>query len=303
MFWGLGCENALFALITHAGAIVLQEAFEPGEAIALIERERCTVIYVTPNMVRAIADHPECSRERLASLRTGATIGTPEQIRLLADLGAHEICNIYGLTETYGNCAVTDAHAPLELRATSVGHPLPGVDLIIVDLQTREPLPAGEVGEIKVRGYVTCGYYKDEDKNRASFDDCGYFLTGDLGLLDESGRLYFRGRLKEMIKTGGINVAPVEVEEVLLSHPGVEQAYVIALPDAERDEIVAAVVVPRDGQGLDESALSSHCMDALAAYKRPRRYRLVTARELPLTTTGKVRKLGMRDLFFNTHAL
>ena len=298
LFWGLGCENALFALMTHAGTIVLQERFEAGEAIDLIEREGCTVVYATPNMVRAIAEHPGCRPDRLASLRTGVTIGTPEQVRLLADLGANEVCNVYGLTETYGNCTVTDAHDPIEVRMASVGRPLPGFELAIEDPETRRPLPAGEVGEIKVRGYVTCGYYRAEDKNREAFDDGGWFLTGDLGYLDESGGLHFRGRLKEMIKTGGINVAPVEVEEVLMSHPGVEQAYVVGLPDAERDEIVAAVVVPRGDPGaMDEAALRAHCAGALAAYKRPRRYRLVAAGDLPLTATGKVRKLGMKDLF------
>ena len=298
LFWGLGCENALFALMTHAGTIVLQERFEAGEAIDLIEREGCTVVYATPNMVRAIAEHPGCRPDRLASLRTGVTIGTPEQVRLLADLGANEVCNVYGLTETYGNCTVTDAHDPIEVRMASVGRPLPGFELAIEDPETRRPLPAGEVGEIKVRGYVTCGYYRAEDKNRKAFDDGGWFLTGDLGYLDESGGLHFRGRLKEMIKTGGINVAPVEVEEVLMSHPAVEQAYVVGLPDAERDELVAAVVVPREDPGaVDEAALRAHCAGALAAYKRPRRYRLVAAGDLPLTTTGKVRKLGMKDLF------
>ena len=298
LFWGLGCENALFALMTHAGAIVLQERFDAGEAIGIIERERCTVVYATPNMVRAIADHPGYRSERLATLRTGVTIGTPEQVRLLAGLGAAEVCNVYGLTETYGNCTVTDAHDPIEVRAATVGRPLPGVEVAIADPETGAPLAAGEVGEIKVRGYVTCGYHRDEEKNREAFDADGWFRTGDLGCLDEAGRLHFRGRLKEMIKTGGINVAPVEVEEVLTSHPGVEQAYVVGLPDAERDEVVAAVVVPREGaDAADAAALRAYCADALAAYKRPRRYRLVAAGDLPLTTTGKVRKLGMKALF------
>ena len=255
------------------------------------------MIYATPNMVRAIAEHPEFAHERLATLRTGVTIGTPDQVRELAELGPSELCNVYGLTEAYANCTVTDAHEPLAERVRTVGRPLPGFELRIVDADSREPLPAGEVGEITVRGYVTCGYYKDEDKNREAFDDEGWFLTGDLGCVDETGRLYFRGRLKEMVKTGGINVAPVEVEEVLMVHPGVEQAYVIGLPDAERDEIVAAVVVPHEGSGLDEETLRAHCAEALAAYKRPRRYRLIPAAELPLTTTGKVRKLAMGELF------
>ena len=299
LFWGLGCENALFALMTHAGTIVLQERFDAGEAIDLIERERCTVVYATPNMVRALAEHPGGRPGRLATLRTGVTIGTPEQVRLLAEgLGAAEVCNVYGLTETYGNCTVTDAADPIEVRAVSVGRPLPGFEIAVADPETGSPLPSGEVGEIRVRGYVTCGYYRDEDRNREAFDPDGRFRTGDLGYLDESGRLFFRGRLKEMIKTGGINVAPVEVEEVLTSHPGVEQAYVIGLPDAERDEIVAAVVVPREGaDAADAAALRAHCADTLAAYKRPRRYRLAAAGDLPLTTTGKVRKLGMKDLF------
>ena len=297
LFWGLGCENALFALMTHAGTIVLQERFDAGEAIDLIEGEGCTVVYATANMVRAIAEHPGRRPDRLASLRTGVTIGSPEQVRLLADLGASEICNVYGLTETYANCTVTDAHDPIEVRTATVGRPLPGFELAIEDPETRRPLPAGEVGEIKVRGYVTCGYYRAEDKNREAFDDQGWFLTGDLGCLDESGRLRFRGRLKEMVKTGGINVAPVEVEEVLMSHPGVEQAYVVGLPDPGRDEIVVAVVVPREAGEVDEAALRAHCAEALAAYKRPRRYRLVADGDLPLTTTGKVRKLAMKDLF------
>ena len=297
LFWGLGCENALFALMTHAGTIVLQKHFEPGEAISLIERERCTVIYATPNMVHAIAEHPDYSPEALATLRTGATIGTPEQIERLAHLGPTEICNIYGLTETYGNCAVADAHDPLETRKVSVGRPLPGVDVIIVDPETHAPAPQGEPGEIRVKGYVTCGYYKDEDKNRAAFDERGYFRTGDLGLLDETGRLHFRGRIKEMIKTGGINVAPIEVEEILMAHTAVMQAFVIGLPDAEREEIVAAVIVPHAPDDDDVEALRSHCRQALAAYKCPRRYAFVAPTELPLTTTGKVRKLSLVDLF------
>ena len=297
LFWGLGCENALFALMTHGGTIVLQEHFDAEEAINLIEQERCTVIYATPNMVRAIVDHPACDRSRLASLRTGITIGTPEQVQLLADLGPREVCNVYGLTETYGNCTVTDADLPLEVRANCMGAPLDNVEILIEDIDSGEPLPAGQTGEIKVRGYVTCGYYKDEDKNMETFDDAGFFLTGDLGFLDEHGRLHYRGRRKEMIKTGGINVAPVEVEEVLMSHAGVDQAFVIGLPDPRRDEVVAAVVVPATTFRVDEDALRAHCEVELAAYKRPRRYRLLSAEQLPLTSTGKVNKTAMPALF------
>jgi fatty-acyl-CoA synthase len=296
LFWGLGCENALFNLLTHGGCVVLQEHFEAGEALRLIEAERCTLFYGTPNMAQAMAEHPDRRLRDLASLRSGGTVGTPEQIRRVVDLGAREICNIYGLTETYGNCAVTDAAEPLEIRTASVGAALPGVDLRIVDADGR-PLAAGEVGEIRVKGYVTVGYYKDADKNRAAFDAHGYFITGDLGMLDEAGRLYFRGRIKEMIKTAGINVAPIEVEETLMAHPAVKLACVTGVPDARRDEVIAALIVCEAGKSVAEAELIAHCRRELAAYKIPRLVKFVNEADLPLTVTGKLQKNKLAEFF------
>jgi fatty-acyl-CoA synthase len=287
----------LFNLLTHGGCIVLQESFEPGEALRIIARERCTLFYGTPNMAQALSEHPERLMHDLSSLRSGGTVGTPEQIQRVVDLGAREICNIYGLTETYGNCAVSDAADPLNIRKTSVGRPLPAVDLRIVEPETGKVLPQGEVGEIRVKGYVTVGYYKDVDKNRTAFDANGYFITGDLGFLDAEERLYFRGRIKEMIKTGGINVAPVEVEETLMSHPGVKLACVTGVPDARRDEVVAAVIVCRPGRRVDEADLLALCRRELAAYKIPRLIKFVSESELPLTVTGKLQKNRLAEFF------
>ncbi len=296
LFWGLGCENALFAVMTHAGCIVLQEHFDAGEALRLIEAERCTVFYGTPNMVHALERHPErCARD-ISSLRKGATLGSPEQIRRLIDLGVSETCNIYGLTETYGNSNVTDVDDSLEKRLNTVGRALPGTEIRIADPETLAPLPAGAVGEILVRGYVTVGYYKDPAQDAQAFRD-GWFRTGDLGLVDEEGFLHFRGRLKEMIKTGGINVSPAEVEAVLAEAAEVELAYVIGLPDPERDQRVAAVIVARDGATPSAEALAAHCAQHLAAYKVPREYRFVGAGDLPLTTTGKLQKARLGEFF------
>jgi len=296
LFWGLGCENALMNLLTHGGCVVLQEHFEPGEALRLIEEERCTLFYGTPNMVQALAEHPDRPRRDLSSLRSGGTVGTPDQIRRVIDLGAREICNIYGLTETYGNCAVTDAAEELDVRLTSVGRPLPGVDLRIVDEGGRRLAP-GEVGEIRVKGYVTVGYYKDAEKNRVAFDRDGYFITGDLGMLDADGRLYFRGRIKEMIKTGGINVAPVEVEETLMAHPAVKLACVTGVPDPRRDEVIAALIVCEAGQSVAADDLLAHCRRALASYKIPRLVKFVREADLPLTVTGKLQKNRLPEFF------
>jgi len=296
LFWSFGCANALLAVMTHGGTIVLQESLEPGAALALIEREQCTIYYGTPNIALALSEHPDRTRRDLSSLRTGAAIGPPLAMQMVMDLGVREICNVYGLTETYGNCNVTDAHDPSEVRLTTVGRPLPGMEIRIVDRETRRPLPVGDVGEILVRGYLTPGYYKDPEKNAAAFDTDGFLITGDLGALGEDGRLRFRGRIKEMVKTGGINVAPLEVEEVLLGHPAVEQAYVVGLPDARKEEILAAVVVLRDGHDAAPEALRAFCRKALAAFKVPQEFRVMRRDELPVTATGKVQKFRLAEM-------
>lgn len=297
LFWSFGSANALPAILTHGGCAALQESFEPGEALALIERERCSVYYGMANMARALkehADHPGC---RLGAMRTGLTIGPPEDIALTIDaLGADELCNVYGSTETYGNCAVCDAHDPLELRLTTQGRPLPGMTIRALDLVTRRSLPEGEVGELAVAGYVTQGYFRAPELDADAFDTEGYFLTGDLGSI-EDGRVHFRGRLKEMIKTGGINVAPLEVEEVLLQHPDVVQAFVVGVPDTAKGEIVAAAVELRGDGAADASAIFAFCRERLASYKVPARFVFKTAAEFPRTATGKIHKPGLREEF------
>ena len=149
-----------------------------------------------------------------------------------------------------------------------------------------------------MKGYVTIGYYKAPERTAESFDEHGYFKTGDLGWADADGCLHFRGRIKEMVKTGGINVAPVEVEEVLMTHPDVHLAFVTGVPDPARDEVLAAVIVPKPGATLSEGALCAFCRKTLAAYKVPRLIRFAAEEELPLTTTGKVQKNRLAATFF-----
>lgn len=291
LFWSFGSANALPAIMTHGGCLVLQETFEPGEALGLIEREHCTVYYGMANMARALRDHPQYPGRRLGAMRTGLTIGPPEDIALtIAAVGAEELCNVYGSTETYGNCAVTDANDPLTVRLTSQGLPLPGMTIRALDLETRQPSPPGETGELAVAGYVTPGYYRAPELDAAAFDADGFFLTGDLGSIGSDGRIRYRGRLKEMIKTGGINVAPLEVEEVLLQHPDIVQAYVVGLPDAAKGEIVAAAVELRDGALMETGAILAFCRERLANYKVPVKLVVCSAEDLPRTTTGKIHK-------------
>jgi fatty-acyl-CoA synthase len=300
LFWSFGCVNALPNLLTHGGCVVLQEHFHAGEALALIERERCTLMYGTPNMVQALVEHTDRSQHDLSCLRSGAMIGAPEQLMGAVKLGATQICNVYGLSETYGNCTVIDADEPLDVRLQSVGKPLPGVTLRICHIETGEPILAGEVGEIRVQGPLFSAYYKDEEKTRETFDAEGFFRTGDLGTLDHEGRLYYRGRLKEMVKSGGINIAPIEVEETLMGHPAVRSAYVIGVPDPSLDEILVAIVILKPAASVSADELTEFCKKELAAYKVPARFRFATDAELPLTTTGKLQKMKLKSLLQDT---
>ncbi len=297
LFWSFGCVNALFTLMTHGASVVLQHHFDAGEALRLIEAERCTVFYGTPNMALALAEHPDRARRDLSSLRTGAAIGTPEQIQMIADLGVRQICNVYGLTEAYGNSAVADAAAPLGRRLVACGAPLPGVELRVLDLQSGAPVAAGEVGEIALKGPIMPGYLNDPATTAAAMTADGFLLTGDLGFLDAEGWVNFCGRRKDLIKSGGINISPAEIEAVLTAHPAVESAFVTGLADARLDQTVAAAVVLRPGAATAAEALQRHCRETLAAYKLPRRIVFVDADALPLTSTGKLQRNRLAELF------
>lgn len=298
LFWGLGCENALFNIMTHGATLVLQEHFDAQEAIELISRAGCTLFYGTPNMVTTLMAAPNFSTLGFGLMRGGATIGSPEQIQRLIDAGLHDICNIYGLTETYGNCHVTDAGLPTELRLRSVGQALPGNLAHICDPQGEDELPLGEIGEIRIEGRVLAGYYKDPQASATAFDVRGYFRTGDLGCVDAQGFLYFKGRLKELIKTSGMNVSPVEVEEVLMTHPAVLTAFCVGIlaPGGEDTEVAAAVVLKPQAI-LTENILRDLCAQRLARYKCPQKILFVSEAQIPTTSTGKVKKNEIHRLF------
>lgn len=294
LFWTYGSVNALPAAFTHGAALVLQGRFEPGEALELIERHRCTSIYTLPGMTSDLLTHPAFSPERTKTLRTGLTIGSPQDIRRAAEeLGAKEICNIYGASEAYGNCCVTDHAWPLERRSGCQGMPLPGVEIRIVDPENDQPLGPGEPGLVDVRGYLSPGYCgASSSHNATAFTPDGYFRAGDFGYLTEEGAFVFVGRSAEMIKSGGINVSPVEVEEALLQHPQVVQAGVVGVDDAERGEAIYAFVVTT-GERPETDALREHCRERLSSYKVPQR--VIIRETLPQTTTGKLLRRELKQ--------
>ncbi len=299
LFWSYGAVNALPAVLSHGATMVLQGHFDAGGALDLIERHRCTGLYTLPGMTNALVSHPDFRPARTQSLRTGVTIGAPDDvIKAARELGASDICNIYGGTECYGNCCVTPHDWPLEKRAQCQGPPLPGVTLRITDPETRAELPAGEVGEIEVTGYLTRGYDGDSGRfNAEVFTPDGYYRTGDLGSLGPDGEMRFAGRRSEMIKRAGINVSPAEVEEILQQHEAVALAGVTGLEDAARGEVIVAFVSARPGASVDTDALLAHCREHLSRYKVPDR--LIVTDALPLTVTGKLMRRELRAMAEN----
>jgi fatty-acyl-CoA synthase len=296
LFWSYGAANALPATITHGATLVLQGRFAAPGALDLIEQHGCTAIYTLPAMTNALVGDPSFARRRTASLRTGVTIGAPQDVRKAAEqLGAANICNIYGATETYGNCCVTPHDWSLERRATCQGPPLPGVDVRIRDPVTGGEARRGEVGEIEVKGYLTPGYLGASGQlNAAAFTVDGYFRTGDLGALGQDGALHYVGRHSEMIKRSGINVSPSEVEEVLQQHQAVALAGVTGLADATRGEIIVAYLTPKPGASIDTDAILAHCRMHLSRYKVPDQVRVCAA--LPLTPTGKLMRRELKAI-------
>ncbi len=296
LFWTYGGVNALPATFTHGAALVLQGRFDAGQALDLIEAHACTSIYTLPSMTSAMVRHAAFSPERTRSLRTGMTIGSPQDVRMAVEvLGAAELCNIFGASETGGNCCVTHHSWPLERRANCQGLPLPGVRLRIAD-EDGAPVPQGQPGQVEVSGpYVMRGYTcGSAQHNASSFTADGWFRSGDIGSLDADGAFVFQGRSTEMIKRAGINVSPAEVEDVLLQHPGVAQAGVIGVPSDAGESIVAFVVAANAANAPTPEQLAAHCRTIASSYKVPDRFEIVAS--LPTTVTGKLMRRELKAL-------
>ncbi|MFT5449595.1 MAG: fatty-acyl-CoA synthase [Gammaproteobacteria bacterium] len=302
LFWSYAAVNALPATISHGATLVIQERFEPEEALSLIEEHGCTAIYTLPAITNALLAAPGFQRQRTRTLRTGLTIGSPQDVlRAANELGAASICNIYGSTETYGNCCVTPHDWPLARRSVSQGPPLPGVSIRIRNPDSGALCPPGTVGNVEVHGYLTRGYVGDSARfNAEVFSDDGYFRTGDLASLDEHGCMSYAGRSTEMIKRSGINVSPAEIEEVLQQHPDVGLAGVTGAPDERRDEVIVAFVICRPGTSVSAQSLISHCATHLSKYKIPDHIEFCDA--LPLTPTGKLMRKELKLLAAGAHA-
>jgi fatty-acyl-CoA synthase len=289
LFYALGATNALPATLTHGAALVLQGHFEAGAAIQAIAASEATVYYATGNMTRAILDHPDYSKAKIGSLQKGNAGTMKEYKRLtLLEMGIRGAVPSYGLTETYGNCTVGWPDDPLDAKLETNGTPLPGTEIRIVEPSSGRQLSSGETGLILVRGYTTPGYLNNVEETSKAVRADGFFDTGDLGSFDSSGRLVFHSRLKEVIKSSGINVSPVEVEQLLASHPDVRDAYVVGVPHPRLGELIVAFV---DASAqLSEAGLRDYVKERAASFKVPHHVLFLSEAQLPRLASGKVAK-------------
>lgn len=294
LFYGLGATNALPAALTHGAAIVLQGHFEAGSAIESIRRSEATVYYGTGNMTRGMLDHADYAQAKIGSLKKGNAGTVAEYKRLtLIEMGISGAVPAYGLTETYGNATVGNVDDPIEVKVAANGAPLPGMEMIIVDPKTGARLPKGETGLVLIRGHTTPGYLKNPEETAKALRRDGFFDTGDLGSFDTNGHFVFHSRLKEVIKSGGINVSPVEVEQLLASHPDVRDAYVVGVGDPVKGELVVAFV--DIAAPVSERALRDYVKERAASFKAPHHVLFRNEAQLPRLASGKVSKAKLAE--------
>jgi acyl-CoA synthetase (AMP-forming)/AMP-acid ligase II len=287
LFWSGGFIIGALAAMAGGGRLVLQEQVDPGSALTLLAAERCTIM-AGWHQAGPLLEHPEFAPERV-QLRKGSYHALAD--RLLGP--EHVAVGMYGMSETATCVACARWDDPPAVRRETFGRPLEGMDVRIVDPETRRPVATGEQGEIIVKGPTLMeGYYRVPPSE--TFDPEGYFHTGDLGWLDADGYLHFAGRLKDVIKTAGVNVAAAEVEEALARHPTVKAAHVVGVPHPTRGENVAAFVVPQPGEAPDPSALAEFVRSSLASYKVPRHVFVIDESAVPRTATGKIEKPALR---------
>ena len=285
---------------SHGACVVIPApGFDAGATLEAVAAERCTSLYGVPTMFIAELNHPDFDAYDLSSLRTGIMAGSPCPVevmkRVVAEMNMTEVAICYGMTETSPVSTQTRVDDDLERRTTTVGRVMPHLEVKVADPVTGRTLPRGEAGELCTRGYsVMLGYFENPEATRQAIDATGWMHTGDLAVMGEDGYLNIVGRMKDMVIRGGENIYPREVEEFLYTHPDVVDVQVVGVPDERYGEELCAWIRMRDGAApLTAEALRSFSADCLAHYKVPR-YVHVTD-EFPMTVTGKVRKVEMRE--------
>jgi fatty-acyl-CoA synthase len=288
------------AATSHGACMVIPApAFDPVATLETVQAERCTSLYGVPTMFIAELSAPDFTDYDLSSLRTGIMAGSPCPVEVMKQvierMSMTEVSICYGMTETSPVSTQTRADDSLDRRVSTVGRVGPHLEVKVIDPETGRTVPRGTPGELCTRGYsVMLGYWEQPDKTAEAVDAAHWMHTGDLAVMDADGYLAITGRIKDMVIRGGENVYPREIEEFLYTHPDILDAQVIGVPDAKYGEELMVWVRLRPGtQALTAESLREFCRGQLAHYKIPRYVHIVD--EFPMTVTGKVRKVEMRE--------
>lgn len=295
-----GMVMANLGCVTHGATMVIPApGFDPSVTLRAVQDEQCTAVYGVPTMFIAMQNAPDFAGFDLSSLRTGIMAGSICPVEVMKhcvnDMHMSEVSIAYGMTETSPVSCQTRVDDDLDRRTATIGRAAPHVEIKIVDPATGETVPRGEPGEFCTRGYsVMLGYWNDEAKTAEAIDADGWMHTGDLAVMREDGYCNIVGRIKDMVIRGGENIYPREIEEFLYTHPDVEDVQVVGVPDEKYGEELCAWVRVRAGAApLDAVAVKEFATGRLAHYKIPRYVMVVD--EFPMTVTGKVRKVEMRE--------
>ena len=297
-FHVFGLVAGALMLVESGTRMVLTSLFEPGEALRLIQEEQVTLIHGFDTHFGALIDHPDCAKTDRGSLRTGLLAAGMASSEPVARQSQQLLCptvSLWGMTEVGGAGNIGFLDSSEDDRCRTSGNPLPGWEQKVIDPGTGKELPFGAVGELWVRGYgLMQGYYKKPEETANAIDSEGWLHSGDVSTMREDGAIRFIGRYKDLLKVGGENVDPAEVEEFLLGHPAIDKAQVVGVPDPRLSEVACACVVFKPGQQASNEDLVSFCRGRLASFKIPR-YTVVMD-DFPMTSSGKVQKFLLRDM-------
>jgi len=289
----------LACTVHGATMVVPNDSFDPVKTLETIEKERCTSLYGVPTMFIAELHEMEQKTYDLSSLRTGVMAGSlcpPEIMKKVKEqMNMHEITICYGMTETSPVSTQTRIGVPFEKQIYSVGTIHDHLEIKIIDPKTQAILKRGESGELCTRGYsVMLKYWNSPEATRQVIDEQRWMHSGDLAMMDEDGYLHISGRIKDLIIRGGENISPKEIEDFLYTYKGVMDAQVIGVPSEKYGEEIMAWIKPNEGVTLTEEELRDFCKERIAHYKIPKYWKFVS--EFPMTISGKIRKVEMREI-------
>jgi fatty-acyl-CoA synthase len=299
LFHCFGCVLGVMASLNSGATMVILEKYDPVNVMMSVEKEKCTALYGVPTMFITVLEHPLFSKFDFSTLRTGIMAGSPCPVKSMHDvvekMNMTECTIVFGLTESSPGMTQTRWDEPdINKKCSTVGQPLPGVEVALFNPETGKECAVGEHGEVCCRGYnVMKGYYKMPEETGKAIDKSGWLHSGDIGMMDQDGYLSITGRLKDMIIRGGENIYPKEVEDFIHHMPGVQDCQVVGVPSKKYGEQPGAYIILRNGVQMTPEDVQDFCRGQISWYKIPKYVAFVDS--YPLTASGKIMKYKLRE--------